>query len=32
MTQPNAGFYNGKTPEGIAYSGTYSGTWTGTRQ
>jgi len=32
FSQPNAGYYTGKTPAGIAYQGTYVGTWTGTRQ
>jgi hypothetical protein len=32
LTQPNAGDYNGTTPQGIAYTGTYTGTWVGTRQ
>jgi hypothetical protein len=31
LTQPNAGDYTGTTPQGIAYSGTYVGTWMGTR-
>jgi hypothetical protein len=32
FSQPNSGHYVGTTPEGVAYAGTYSGTWTGTRQ
>jgi hypothetical protein len=32
FTQPNAGNYAGTTPQGVAYRGTYSGTWTGTLQ
>jgi hypothetical protein len=32
FSQPNAGYYIGTTPEGIAYKGTYSGTWSGTLQ
>jgi hypothetical protein len=32
LTQPNSGYYSGTTPQGIAYTGTYAGTWTGTRQ
>jgi hypothetical protein len=32
FTQPNAGNYAGTTPQGVAYRGTYTGTWTGTLQ
>jgi hypothetical protein len=32
FTQPNAGNYAGTTPQGVAYKGTYTGTWTGTLQ
>jgi hypothetical protein len=32
LTQPNSGYYSGTTPQGIAYTGTYTGIWTGTRQ
>ncbi|MGO8996648.1 MAG: hypothetical protein ACLQVI_25315 [Polyangiaceae bacterium] len=32
FTQPNSGTYAGRTPQGVAYTGTYSGTWTGTLQ
>ncbi len=32
FSQPNAGTYTGTTPAGVNYTGTYSGTWTGTRQ
>ncbi len=32
MTQPNAGIYAGVNAQGIAYTGTYAGTWTATRQ
>ncbi|HSY23625.1 MAG TPA: hypothetical protein VK841_15970, partial [Polyangiaceae bacterium] len=32
FTQPNSGTYTGTTPEGVAYAGTYTGVWTGTRE
>jgi hypothetical protein len=32
FTQPNSGVYSGTNAKGIAYTGTYSGTWTGTIQ
>jgi hypothetical protein len=32
FTQPNAGNYAGTTPQGVAYRGTYTGTWSGTLQ
>jgi hypothetical protein len=32
FVQPNAGTFTGVTPAGDAYSGTYSGTWIGTKQ
>jgi hypothetical protein len=32
FSQPNAGHYSGTTPQGVAYTGNYSGTWIGTRQ
>jgi hypothetical protein len=32
FSQPNAGHYTGTTGAGVAYTGTYSGVWTGTRQ
>lgn len=32
FNQPNAGTFTGVTSAGVAYSGTYSGTWVGTKQ
>ncbi len=32
FTQPNAGTFTGVTPAGADYSGTYSGTWIGTKE
>lgn len=32
LTQAQQGRFNGTTPQGVAYSGTYSGTWTGKRR
>jgi hypothetical protein len=31
FTQPNAGTFTGTTLAGVAYAGTYSGVWTGTK-
>jgi hypothetical protein len=31
FTQDQSGHYSGVTPGGVAYSGTYTGAWTGTR-
>lgn len=32
FTQPNAGTFTGTTAAGVAYTGTYNGVWTGTKQ
>jgi hypothetical protein len=32
FVQPNTGTFTGTTAAGVAYSGTYSGQWTGTKQ
>jgi hypothetical protein len=32
FTQPNAGTFSGTDAEGVAYSGTYTGVWSGTKQ